>query len=675
MTVAENYIEYLSELGSVDEAGPNRRRQQQRRTKRRQMTTRERQKQAQRLKSTGYREYEAEKDKAHALQQAQTVKASAKSASIARRQRLRDKFAPSSISVSPQQSSSGMRSSDYIDPDGVIRQERIAQARRRREAANRANELARQKADAVRARAEQAREQQQRANDAQPNRTSIPPAGPPDVGHAGRFGGTPEYDYSNTNVARGGREFAAAVSAKGSQLGTYARAKTIDKYKSRRALRRKVTSKKAKRRIPKQALREIESIISLVPKPPGPDSSSDPAWQEYHSKVKAIRNTARFEEDDIQDWREEEVEDIKSFSRAVAAGWKAGKKRARKVGRSVATSEIVGAIPRAYQRYRHARDQEKEAARQHRDYERREVDNRTRSLDRRVDQNRVAYLRELKTKVLNNRWNDLIGFGESLSPFDILEGHKHTVASRRRENQRKVDRKRLRGISRNIPSNEPDKKNFSHVKGDEDLSGGIGKVSTKVRGGKRKKRKTTKRFKSSSYHTNVSTFRGGKYDSSTDIGPSETEGRNINPSTGKIKRRYYSPQQINKQRHAKILSKRRNRNKGSSYEPYKRVGEMFGDKPMVNTSMVQRNVALQSSKKDKPQKPMMKPVVKQRSSYMKESKKHDYYYDDERSSLTKKAKKAAGAVAKATGADELAHVPGRVHQNIKRHFVHNFLLR
>jgi hypothetical protein len=747
MTLAETYLEYLSELGSVVEAGPNRQKRQQKQQQKRRTTTRERQRQRAKLTRTGYRERDDKLDKEHELQQKQATKTTAKDAQSARRQRLRGKFGTPLPTVDEPQQDRRYGTT----ADDVIRQERIAQARRRREAANKASELARQKADV----ATQARkEQQQRTTDAQPNRSTVPPSGPPEAPYGGRFGGGPEYDYSDTAAARGGKAFAGAVTSTGSVAYDRAKKATLDKYKSRKDLRREVSYKRAKRRIPRQALRELEDIINSVPKDQ-PDREAI---------IAGIRQRAAEEEEDINKWREEEVYDIKSQSAAVKSGWKAGKKRGRKSGRGEAAREIIGAIPRAYTRYRNVRDQVKASARQQRDYERAVIDNRTRSLDRRVDTDRLAYLRQLKTQVLQRRWNSIMP--ESLSPREVLEAHKHSMAARRQEHQKKVDRRRLKGISRHNTIDDPktrhkntrgDKskedrfgKDFSSAKDDESL-GGKGRTATKSRGGRRKKTETRKRYKSGSYHVSrafgnpnrppkgdpskatldptpgsLPRVVGGKkrpgFEDTMDIGPSDVGGRNINPKTGKPKKRYYTARQVTDSRYSKARREREERqSRQRDYEPYKpkrprvkesdydyplrkhqeHLLEVFG-KPMTGSSMIQKNAMLSTAKKDKPQvaKPMMKSTMKPSPMGMKEEHndeeprrpkkasdmgpshaerkamaKRSTERSRETSSLGQKAKSAAGKVARVTGADELANVPRSVHQKVKHDFIHNFLLR
>lgn len=516
--------------------------------------------------------------------------------------------------------------------------------------------------------------------------------GPPTEPENGTQYANPEYDYSQTTAARGIKEFPGKVSSYAKSIEDRAKESSFSR---RRELRKGVVSKLAprtwfgmKKKIPRAAAREMDAIIQDATKKYDKiikDSNSSPeevknAKEEKERVANNIRQAFVDEEQGLNHWRVRSKEELKSYKRAIEKGFSLGKKRARRIGRSAAVREITGVLSRAYSRYKANKEAEKKDAIARRDQERKVLDDQIRALDRDVERNRDTYLADIRYRAMKGEFNESIQYYiNEISKSKTIHRGKGTTSEIRAKHGAKVAARNLDKMKRGeLPK----------------LKGGYREKTPPYQ--KRKKDKNyrsdvSRRSIGSKYdkYNRARSFERG-YDPSQDVGveylrpgeaptkykpEKEYKSQELARQRG-IKRRIAQqrPKYIPSEKRFDIMSepykrKRKQRRDEVAYEHFMNRFEAMGQKPSVPKTMIQRNASNQD--------PKDKPNMAKTMNPMKERNNDDRRYDYEKpkTSLGHKLKRAAGSVARATGADELAGVPRNIHHNIKHQFVHKFLLR
>lgn len=496
----------------------------------------------------------------------------------------------------------------------------------------------------------------------------------------------PQYDYSDTASSQRAREFAgkagaAAASAPGAVADKYRQSG----YAYRRGLQRQMKGALSprtwllfKKKLPRHVVREMESIIKdstkhldAILKDSKASREDKEAARIQKEEIEAgIRKEFADEEESLLHWRRRQIEDMKSHQRAVSRGYSQGKTRARKMGRQAGRREITGVIARAYGSYKRVKDAVKKDALAQRDYEQKEVDQRKRGLERSIDRNRDEYLRDIRTRAAKGEFQGAYESLESLRSLeDILNEYRDYGAI---HGKRGVTRR-----TREAHDAKASRRRTKRVKEGEIFQ---------PHGGKREKTPPRRpRRKDKEYNQDIAIpTRSTKYDrynqeDATDYDDTYYGRDDKYKPEPKRPEKEYKATEVERQRGKKL---RRSREKPTReythdrYEPYKpkkrryKHYEAIGQRPRPAKTMIQRNVTHQQNR-PKP-KPMMKPMT---PKPMQEKGGYGDHYEKEKTSLGQKAKKAAKAVARATGADELKRVPANVHQNVKHQFVHKFLLR
>jgi hypothetical protein len=613
-TLAEKYLVYLHELDDLDEAGPNRRQQQYRAKKRAQ-----RQEQQQKTGIAGKNKVIA----GHMSQRGQESRAEAEA--LRRRERIeRARARQAAIARRKQQqgrASFGHKGTE-VSPEDVSRAQAHREAARKQNIGSQAHDIEQGWADRL---------------SRPPSSTSTSHWGQDYddeiVTPSSRYSG-PQYDYSQTTAARGVKNFPGKAK-EAAKVGKE-RYKATD-FSRRRQLGKAITSKISprvwgvfRRKVPKAALREMDMIIKRS-NDYFDNEIKKAATPEEKDKIRAIKQEAEkaikaklaYEEEDLNQWRRREIDDIKNDTKRDSRTYRAGRKEARKVARGAAAREVIGVVGRAYDRYKQVKTANTKDAIARRDAERQKRELDKVSLERDVQKHRDAYIDDIRSKI-----DSAI---RKQTPEEIFQESLKVI-------------KRYRG---------------SHT-------GGVPPTPDERRANTKKvARKRTKKRKENEGHTPA----GGDRSKSSKPG--------VSPEKYTPKTRARKKPETKRPSNYKTRERERNRKRMAKRKTGTRVNmgdqsEAVGQRPLPTKTMIQRNISHQSSR-PKP-KPVMKPMTRPMSPTNERGGYGDHY-EKEKTSLGKKLKKAAGAVARATGADELKRVPSNVHQNVKHQFVHKFLLR
>jgi hypothetical protein len=487
--------------------------------------------------------------------------------------------------------------------------------------------------------------------------------------YRGRFGGQepgPEYDYSKTSAARGAQAAAGAAAGAvgaagraGSQFYGRGKGRLGDIERERREApprpretraetRERVTSRYARKgvfgpkRIPRYLARDIDDLKREV----GPAYSAE------------VERMAREEEDTIQRWRSGEDRDIKQAKKSIARGFKYSKRRGRVRGLAGAGREVLGTIPRAWVRYRDLRDQERRLGRDRRDAEKRQLDDRKRKVERDIDTYRAAYMNKIRRSIASLKSGDNVEesyVSSAISFYEtILEA---TDIQQRIKNREKVERRRQRRMGIDPDTGEM--------------------LAQEAR--KPKKRSDKEKTKKKTSRINPISARQGKL------------SRQMRRIKGKMGEAEEQESNVVQRKPIKTAaSQEAARKERESTKPPTVVRKASDQSAIQKAASRQHSTATRppttvkpSTSKEMPDAAKTSPTHADRAEQARQSahraiEQAKMGQMDVKSKLQKLGSvpvRAGRAVARATGADELARVPRQVHSAAKQQFVHKFLLR